>query len=93
MQLGFIQDLIAMLPMDNILPLMLFIPLVAAFFAYILGVRGGRALTLVVTFVELLLSFVLIIAILPNPGAMWFELSAAIKTTRFERNTMATDIP
>ena len=61
MQLGIIQDLIALLPMDNILPLMLFAPLIAAFFAYILGARGGRALTLVVTFVELLLSLVLIL--------------------------------
>jgi hypothetical protein len=39
MQLGIIQDLIALLPMENILPLMLFGPLVAAFFAYMLGIH------------------------------------------------------
>ncbi|MHA1926921.1 MAG: hypothetical protein ACW974_13475, partial [Candidatus Thorarchaeota archaeon] len=83
MQLGFIQDLIALLPMDNILPLMLFAPLIAAFFAYILGSRGGRALTLIVTFIELLLSLVLIIATLPNPGVMWYEWTFTLSTVQF----------
>ncbi|MHA2356592.1 MAG: proton-conducting transporter transmembrane domain-containing protein, partial [Candidatus Thorarchaeota archaeon] len=73
MQLGFIQDLIALLPMENILPLMLFLPTGAALIAYIVGGRGARALTLAVTFFELLLSFVLIAAILPDPGVMWYE--------------------
>jgi NADH-quinone oxidoreductase subunit M len=83
MQLGIIQDLIALLPMDNILPLMLFAPLVAAFIAYILGAKGGRALTLVVTFIELLLSLVLIVATLPNPGVMWYEWTFTLSTVQF----------
>ena len=92
MQFGFIQDIIAMLPMDNILPLMLFLPTLVAFLAFIAGGRGARVLTLLVTFVELLLSIILAFAILPNPEAFSYQWVLALSSVEIESWTVTLQI-
>jgi len=85
MQFDFIQNLIAALPMENILPLMLFIPVVGAFIAYPLGKRGARVLTLLITGFEMVLAILLMVAIDPSSDTMSY-------TWRFIMGTVpATD--
>ncbi|TFG33634.1 NADH-quinone oxidoreductase subunit M [Candidatus Thorarchaeota archaeon] len=60
MQLGLASDLITALPM-NILVFMLLAPLIGALIAYLIGAKGARAITLLITTVELGLSLLLIL--------------------------------
>ena len=77
MQFGFATNLIDLLPL-NILVLMLALPLVAAVLAYFLGSKGSRALTLVITTIELGLSVLLIMgtpSLGTDPGGMSHTVS------------------
>ncbi|MFW9908013.1 MAG: NuoM family protein [Candidatus Thorarchaeota archaeon] len=65
MQLEFAQSLISMIPF-GILPFMLLLPVIGAFLALVAGGRGARWLTLVIGFIELVLSLLLAGAIDPN---------------------------
>jgi NADH-quinone oxidoreductase subunit M len=58
MQFAFAEAILSMIPV-NVLVLMLTLPVVAGILAYFLGSKGARALTLLVTGVELGLSFIL----------------------------------
>ncbi len=72
MQLDFATNLINMLPV-NILVLMLLIPLVGALLAFLLGSKGSRAITLIITTLELGLAGLLIIgtpSLGSDPGGM-----------------------
>jgi NADH-quinone oxidoreductase subunit M len=86
MQFGFATNLINMLPM-NILLLMLVIPIGGAILAYLLGGRGGRILTLVITTVEVGLSVLLILgtpSVGSDPGGMshtWIYTLARLGST------------
>ncbi len=65
MQLATATDILNSLPMD-VLPLMLLLPLGGAVVAYALGDRGARAVTLLVSAAELVLSVVLALAFDPS---------------------------
>ncbi|TFH11797.1 MAG: NADH-quinone oxidoreductase subunit M [Candidatus Thorarchaeota archaeon] len=72
MQLDFATNLINMLPV-NILVLMLLIPLAGALFAFLLGSKGSRAITLIITTLELGLAGLLILgtpSLGSDPGGM-----------------------
>ncbi len=65
MQLGLLESLVYMIPM-NILLFMLTLPLVGAFLAFLAGERGSRAVTLLITLIELLFSLALMVAVDPR---------------------------
>lgn len=92
MQFDFIQDIIAMLPMDNILPLMLFFPTLIAFLAFVVGGRGARILTILVTAVELVLAIILAFAILPNPEAFSYQWVFVLSSAEIESWTVTLQI-
>ncbi len=85
MQLDFALNLINSLPL-NILVLMLIIPLGGAVLAYLLGDKGARAITLVITTLELGLSLLLILgtsSVGTDPGGMshtWSYVLARLGT-------------
>ena len=58
MQFAFAESLLSLLP-GNILVIMLLIPVIGGVLAYILGAKGARPLTLLITFIELVLSLLL----------------------------------
>ena len=64
MQVELAQTILDALPI-NVLLVILLLPLAASFIAYLLGGRGGRVLTLLVTLVELLLSMILLLGTTP----------------------------
>ncbi len=77
MQLDFATNLISMLPM-NILVLMLLIPLVGALVAFVLGGKGSRAITLIITTLEMGLAILLILgtpSLGSDPGGMSHTIS------------------
>ena len=72
MQFDFVTNLLSMLPM-NILVFMLLVPLIGAVLAYILGSKGARAITLIVTTFEMILAGLLILgtpSLGTDPGGM-----------------------
>jgi len=75
-QILFAQQIIDMLPL-GILPFMLILPLIASVIAYAVRGRAARILTLTVTVTELLLSFVLAMAI--NPAIISGDPNAGMK--------------
>ncbi|MFX1368097.1 MAG: NuoM family protein [Promethearchaeota archaeon] len=89
---GFIQDIIAMLPMQNILPLMLFLPTVVAFLAFLVGGRGARVLTLIVTTLEMGLAILLAFAVSPNPEVFWYQWRYVLSTAEIESWTITLQI-
>jgi NADH-quinone oxidoreductase subunit M len=86
MQLDFALNLLNSLPL-NVLVLMLVIPLAGAVLAYLLGNRGARAITLIITTLELGLSMLLILgtpSVGVDPGGMsytWNYILARLGTT------------
>ena len=77
MQVAFFTNLINMLPM-NILVLMLLLPLIGALIAYLVGGKGARAITLLVTTIELGFAFLLILgtpSVGSDPGGMSHTVS------------------
>ncbi|MDH4215136.1 MAG: hypothetical protein OEV85_14565, partial [Candidatus Thorarchaeota archaeon] len=86
MQLDFALNLLNSIPL-NILVLMLVIPLGGAVLAYLLGNKGARAITLVITTIELGLSLLLILgtpSVGADPGGMshtWSYVLARLGTT------------
>lgn len=77
MQLDFATNLINMLPM-NILVLMLLIPLVGALIAFVVGGKGARAITLIITTLEMGLAGLLILgtpSLGSDPGGMSHTIS------------------
>jgi NADH:ubiquinone oxidoreductase subunit 4 (subunit M) len=85
-QLDFALNLLNNLPL-NILVLMLVIPLAGAVLAYLLGNKGARVITLIVTTLELGLSVLLILgtpSVGAEPGGMshtWSYILARLGTT------------
>ena len=77
MQLDIATNLMNMLPV-NILVLMLVIPLVGALLAFLLGSKGSRAITLIITTLELGLAGLLILgtpSLGSDPGGMSHTIS------------------
>ena len=82
MQLDIATNLINMLPV-NILVLMLVIPVVGAVFAFILGNKGARAITLIITTLEMGLAGLLILgtpSLGSDPGGMSHTISYLLLT-------------
>lgn len=87
MQLDIAQGIASMLPL-GILPFMLFLPLLAAFFVLLLGSRTARIITLLIVIVEMALAIVLGMAIDPavqlddpTGGAYGWQFTIAPLTT------------